>query len=224
MTNTTYWFLECHYRPSQGRWLSPDPAGMAAVDPSDPQTWNRYAYVRNSSLNKIDPQGLDGWDEGWGGGGDGCGWGDGGWGVNCTLSLLRSRVRKSPIADDYPNAGDDCFVEYSGAVQSIVTSSANSDSGMFETNLRDECFLPFEGAGAAESTWKLDLPKDYPAFDYATISDVILHIRYTARQGVDPTKVKAGLAEHVFSNGANLSLFFSLPHDFPTECRLHERW
>jgi RHS repeat-associated protein len=94
MTNTTYWFPECHYRSSQGRWLSPDPAGMAAVDPSDPQTWNRYAYVRNSPLNKIDLQGLDGWDEGWGGGGDGGGWGDGGWGVNCTLSLLRSRVER----------------------------------------------------------------------------------------------------------------------------------
>ena len=88
---------------------------------------------------------------------------------------------------------------------------------MFETNLRDERFLPFEGAGA-ESTWKLDLPKDYPAFDYATISDVILHIRYTARQGVDPTKVKTAL-DDLFqqANQANLALLFSLRHDFPTE-------
>ena len=31
---------------------------------------------------------------------------------------------------------------------------------MFETNLRDERFLPFEGAGAI-STWKLDLPADF---------------------------------------------------------------
>lgn len=42
----------------QGRWPSPDPAGLAAVNPMDPQTWNRYAYVRNSPLEFVDPQGL----------------------------------------------------------------------------------------------------------------------------------------------------------------------
>ena len=75
----------------------------------------------------------------------------------------------------------------------------------------------FEGAGA-DSTWKLELPKDYPAFDYATISDVNLHVRYTARQGVEPTKVKTALAD-LFqqANQSNLALLFSLRHDFPTE-------
>lgn len=139
--------------------------------------------------------------------------------VNCTLSLLRSRLRKSLLPKDgeygHQGAGDDRFVEYIGAVQSIVTSSGNNDSGLFETNLRDERFLPFEGAGA-ESTWKLDLPKDYPAFDYATISDVILHIRYTARQGVDGTKVKTALEEQ-FSAHSDLALLFSMRHDFATE-------
>jgi hypothetical protein len=48
---------------AQGRWLVPDPAGMAAVDLSNPQTWNRYAYVANNPLNNVDPVGLD-WDEG----------------------------------------------------------------------------------------------------------------------------------------------------------------
>jgi hypothetical protein len=129
---------------------------------------------------------------------------------------------KSAIAgDDYARQGseDDRFTDYIGAVQSIVTSTGQNDSGMFETNLRDERFLPFEGAGA-ESTWKLDLPnpRNYPAFDYATISDIILQVRYTARQGVDPTKVKAtldGLFQGV--NRAGLALLFSLRHDFPTE-------
>jgi RHS repeat-associated protein len=46
----------------QGRWPSPDPAGVSAVNPSDPQTWNRYAYVRNSPLMMVDPLGLDGMD------------------------------------------------------------------------------------------------------------------------------------------------------------------
>ena len=139
--------------------------------------------------------------------------------VNCTLSLLRSTVRKSAIGDDYfrDGAEDDRFVDYAGAVQSIVTSGASDDGGLFETNLRDERFLPFEGAGA-ESTWKIDLakPDEYPAFDYATISDVILHIRYTARQGVDPTKVIASL-DTLFADPPQLALLFSLRHDFPTE-------
>lgn len=141
--------------------------------------------------------------------------------LNCTLSLLRSSLRKSPLPkdNDYARQGseDDRFVDFSGAIQSIVTSTGQNDSGMFETNLRDERFLPFEGAGA-ESTWKLDLPNDYRAFDYDTISDVILHIRYTSRQGVDPTKVKAALGD-LFqqANQAGLALLFSLRHDFPTE-------
>ena len=50
---------------TQGRWPSPDPAGILSADPSDPQTWNRYAYVRNSPLTLTDPTGLDG--EGGGG-------------------------------------------------------------------------------------------------------------------------------------------------------------
>ncbi|MGH9525686.1 MAG: RHS repeat-associated core domain-containing protein, partial [Terriglobales bacterium] len=46
------------YSPAQGRWLSPDPAGLAAVNPADPQTWNAYAYVANQPLGYTDPLGL----------------------------------------------------------------------------------------------------------------------------------------------------------------------
>ncbi|MHB8527025.1 MAG: RHS repeat domain-containing protein [Candidatus Acidiferrales bacterium] len=42
----------------QGRWPSPDPAGTAAVDPSNPQSWNRYAYVLNNPNLFVDPLGL----------------------------------------------------------------------------------------------------------------------------------------------------------------------
>jgi hypothetical protein len=51
---------------------------------------------------------------------------------------------------------------------------------MFELSFNDERFLPFEGAGAV-STWSIDLPKDNNQFDLATLSDVILHVHYTAR-------------------------------------------
>ena len=50
------WFRQYAY--GQGRWISPDPAGLAAVDPTNPQTWNRYAYVSNSPVVKTDALGL----------------------------------------------------------------------------------------------------------------------------------------------------------------------
>jgi RHS repeat-associated protein len=50
-------FLLRKYAPVQGRWLSPDPAGLGAVDPSNPQSWNRYAYVLNNPLALVDPLG-----------------------------------------------------------------------------------------------------------------------------------------------------------------------
>ncbi len=42
----------------QGRWASPDPAGLAAVNPANPQSWNRYAYVLNDAVDLLDPIGL----------------------------------------------------------------------------------------------------------------------------------------------------------------------
>lgn len=60
-TNSTlYDFPFREQSPTQGRWISPDPAGMAAVDPTNPQSWNRYAYVANDPLSSVDPLGLAG--------------------------------------------------------------------------------------------------------------------------------------------------------------------
>jgi RHS repeat-associated protein len=53
-----YDFLYREYHPPSGRWISPDPAGLAAVDATSPQTWNRYAYVRNNPLAYVDPDGT----------------------------------------------------------------------------------------------------------------------------------------------------------------------
>ncbi|MHB1938946.1 MAG: RHS repeat-associated core domain-containing protein [Acidobacteriaceae bacterium] len=48
-----------YYASTMGRFLSPDPAGMQAVDLEYPQSLNRYAYVQNNPLSFIDPLGLD---------------------------------------------------------------------------------------------------------------------------------------------------------------------
>jgi hypothetical protein len=89
------------------------------------------------------------------------------------------------------NSDDSRFNDYYGTVASIVTSSAQSDSGLFETNLRDERYLPFEMMGVAGSQWQLTLPSDLPQFDFDTITDVLLHMRYTAREGGEQLKAAA---------------------------------
>ncbi len=58
-TSTLYDFTFRENSPSQGRWISPDPAGVAAVDTANPQSWNRYAYVGNNPLSFVDPLGLE---------------------------------------------------------------------------------------------------------------------------------------------------------------------
>ncbi|SPP65517.1 neuraminidase-like domain-containing protein [Nitrospira lenta] len=150
--------------------------------------------------------------------------------VSCKLTLLKSRVRHERSLKESTGylrldaADDDRFTDYYGASEAIVTSTGVGDSGLFETQLRDERFLPFEGNGVI-STWRVELPGKYPQFDYATISDVVLSIRYTARDGGDDLRSAATAAidsQLVLPSTAGLtSLRFpvalSCRSDFPTE-------
>jgi hypothetical protein len=148
--------------------------------------------------------------------------------VNTTLTLLKSSIRKNPQigTDGYAriDAEDSRFDDHFGSLQSIVTSTGQNDSGMFETNLRDERYLPFEGSGVI-SEWQLELPanpgKDDPQqFDYDTISDVILHLRYTAREGGGLLRKGAvtNLTTRIETAQAAGSVrLFSLRHEFPSE-------
>jgi len=47
-----------HYR-SLERFTQVDPAEIAAVNPSAPQSLNMYSYTRNDPINNLDPSGLD---------------------------------------------------------------------------------------------------------------------------------------------------------------------
>lgn len=149
--------------------------------------------------------------------------------VNCTLTVLKSRIRVSADAGnvDYqntPTENDPGFTFNFSSIQQMVTSSGQNDTGMFETVLRDERYLPFEGHGAI-SEWKLELNKDFRNFDFSSISDVIIHIRYTARQGgaVLATKVKQELNGHLnnlirtYEDGTGLFKLLSMKSDFSTE-------
>ena len=143
-------------------------------------------------------------------------------GINCTLSLQRSTVRVSPLLRNNQYArdtagNDERFVDYFGATDAIVTSGGSDDSGMFDTSLRDDRLRPFEGAGAT-STWTLSLANAVRAFDYMTISDVILHVRYTARSGGDALGAQATreLVSALDTAGeSGQALLFCLRFDFP---------
>lgn len=141
--------------------------------------------------------------------------------VHAKLSLLQSSIRISSIkGDNYKRSGseDIRFRDFNGAIQSIVTSTAQNDSGLFETNLRDERYLPFEGAGVV-SKWKIELPKDIPQFDFETIADLVLHIHYTCREAGHLT---SATTEHIKedilqgSDGSFLQLF-SVNNEFANE-------
>jgi len=149
-------------------------------------------------------------------------------GVNCTVTLLKSAIRtNSLIGDDgYARAGseDGRFSDHFGSLQAIVTSTGQNDSGLFETNLHDERYLPFEGSGVV-SEWQLELPAnpskgDPLQFDYGTISDVVIHLRYTAREGGGLLR-KGSVDNYVRAIEEAQTVgsirLFSVRHEFPGE-------
>jgi hypothetical protein len=143
--------------------------------------------------------------------------------INCTLTLLSNKTRITPVpAEPYPENledEDDRFVTNFVPLQSIATSHAQNDSGLFELNFRDERYLPFEGAGVI-SRWRIEMDKDFAAFDFNTISDAVLHLKYTAREGGELLKRKAkdALREAIaHADGYPQLRLFSLRHEFPNE-------
>lgn len=63
--------------------------------------------------------------------------------------------------------------------ESVALSGASKATGLFELNANDPMLFPFEGNGVA-STWRLEMPKGANRFDYNSLYDVLLTIRYTA--------------------------------------------
>lgn len=143
--------------------------------------------------------------------------------VSARLSLTGNSYRKSTsVTPQYADqSGNDPRFDYAtGGGQSIATSSAQNDSGLFELNFRDERYLPFEGAGAV-SSWTLELPSKYQSFDRTTISDVVIHLQYTAKYDSklvnDANANLNTLMADATSDGAQLPRLFNLPQEFATE-------
>jgi hypothetical protein len=156
--------------------------------------------------------------------------------ISCTLRLVKNSIRiTTDTGSGYPRNTDDQgvpqddsrFAENNISVNAIAASNGQNDSGVFELAFRDERYLPFEGAGAI-SSWSLELFNDGTGadfgralrqFDYDTITDVILHIRYTAREDAGSFKndAIAHLREYFTDNSSSSLRMLSLRHDFPTQ-------
>jgi Tc toxin complex TcA C-terminal TcB-binding domain len=74
------------------------------------------------------------------------------------------------------------------ASQQIALSYTDPDNmyeknnGMFELNFSSDRYLPFEGTGAV-SDWLLELGGKRGSYDLGLLTDVIIHVKYTALQG-----------------------------------------
>jgi len=137
--------------------------------------------------------------------------------VGATLALVESQFRNEPKVGP-------TFLKRIPPTRtvSIATSKAQNDAGVFEFNFRDERYMPFEGAGAI-SSWKLSLPGSFRPFDYQTISDVMLHVSYTAeedgllREKLEKTTAAVESEILKYLKAKPVPRLFSLRHEFPTE-------
>jgi len=149
--------------------------------------------------------------------------------LNCTLRLTEHKFRTSAIAKskgDYPEQTDQADERFSTTnvpITAIAVSSLDDENGVFELNFHDERYLPFEGAGAI-SKWRISLPDKFRQFDYDTIADVIVRLRYTAVDGGDKLKKPASdtVLDYIksvedLSREEGLFAAFDLKNDFPNE-------
>ena len=119
--------------------------------------------------------------------------------INCTLTQLKDSYRAdAKLAAGYAGDpfGDERFQTGISGQQSIATSTANGDSGVFELEFSGEEYGPFEGTGLI-SSWDVWLDPQTNRVDFASISDVILHVTYTARDG--GLSLRDAALEHVRS-------------------------
>lgn len=141
-------------------------------------------------------------------------------GLPMRLTLVASRTRTDPAASGSypmdPSGEDGRFRLETGAVQSIAICHGRDDAGMLASDPRDERYLPFEGCGAI-SDWSLTLTSAVPTFDWRTITDVVLHLRYSAREGGELLReaALASLAEQL--DGLPLRRAFSARSEFSSE-------
>ncbi len=143
--------------------------------------------------------------------------------VNASLKLMNNSIRKGDQLTAngeyvWTGDGDERFKTETVQTGRIAASSANMDAGMFDFNFSDQRYLPFEGAGVI-SEWELKLPSEVRQFDYNSITDVILHISYTARECGNEAFREAALKnlQEKLDSFTNIPRIFSLKQEFSSQ-------
>jgi hypothetical protein len=100
---------------------------------------------------------------------------------HCNRRIKRISVTIPSLAKPYQNINF-VLTKISGSRmgEQIVLSTGVNDTGMFEPNLQDSRYLPFEGT-SVESDWTLSLGSG----KNISISDVIIRLEYTAQLKMD---------------------------------------
>jgi hypothetical protein len=150
-------------------------------------------------------------------------------GVHCRLQLLSSGIRLTPAipartrccctktCTDEETCNYDKYDALSRqfiGTEAIATSTGQNDSGLFELSFHDERLVPFEFSGAV-SRWRIELPPQNNQFDLESLSDFVIHLNYTAREGGAMLRrvAEKSAQHHLPGDGIR---FFDLRHEFPS--------
>ncbi|KAH7064065.1 hypothetical protein BKA63DRAFT_482752 [Paraphoma chrysanthemicola] len=141
--------------------------------------------------------------------------------ISCTASLQNHRFRNDPKPGPkyFEQAErDERFIgqDFEMPITAIALSHGTQDSGTFELNFNSEQYQPFEGAGAI-SEWLLTLPNKVRQFDYSTISDVVMHLRYTSKSGGETlrTRVEDDVAALLKQSEGNYTALLDIRNEAP---------
>lgn len=120
--------------------------------------------------------------------------------VKATLKQLESHVLLEPDKSgvDYlfgtkSSGAPDTVKKIIRPGAKIALSRGIDDTGAFVLDFNDVRYLPFEGTGVAAS-WVLEMPHQSNAFNFASISDIIMTVRYTALED----EVRGGQTFHEY--------------------------
>ncbi|RSL72919.1 hypothetical protein CEP53_000933 [Fusarium sp. AF-6] len=146
--------------------------------------------------------------------------------INATLQLTSHRYRVSTTASkaaEFMAQDKDSFRTDRIPISAVAISGGGGGTGVFDLTFSGPKYMPFEGAGVI-SSWRLDLPTEICKFDYESISDVLIHIQYTAQEGGALLRATANEAVRITAKAIKTEgtqdgfwAMFDLKNDFVNE-------
>ncbi|GIJ85021.1 hypothetical protein Asppvi_003876 [Aspergillus pseudoviridinutans] len=134
-----------------------------------------------------------------------------------SVALSIPCIRISPVVKDESTL----YAEEEGKyrtdqipITAVAISTGVQDTGKFDLDFHGSGqYGPFEGAGVI-SEWQIHLPEKHRQFDYRTISDIVMHLRYTS---VDSSGKLKEAVEGTIDSVKAPALAINLKDDYPAE-------